>query len=945
MFTVTGIVSGDPTSESLACPGCTVGAACEKHGGLHANLIACDIAATAANRVKLTVSVDGMTCAACPASITRALNQLTYVDGLYISLLEKSATMMLPRENVKDVLETIDDTGYDTQIVSIQDTNTSSAELGTREIQLRVSGMFCDECPVRLRHSLERHEWIKTVEGTTLKDCVVSIVYIPRPPERTIRKIVSLVEDLNFEATVYEQPMAGALATQKANAEIRYYLFCIMLTLAAAIPTFLIGICFMDLLPARNSLRAYLEQPIYGRFSRGILVMFVCATPIQFGVACIFHKPAIRSIVGQWKRRSSTSMTTRLVRFGSMNLLISLGVTIVNHVIQSDSRRLMYQAYFSSLALMIISARQKYDGTTEETTYFDSVVFLCFFILIGRFIEVRSKKKMRNAISLLGQMKPREAALMTEAGATISIHSSLLEIGDRCMVPVGASPPVDSFVVDNVTFFDESSLSGESRPVKKSPNDKVFSGTINTGRQVIVEVLSTNGENVLDAISKVISQGSAHRAPIERLGDVLTAYFVPVICGLSLIVFVTWLGLSYAHAIQPDLTPAIFSLRFSVSVFVIACPCGIGLAAPTASAVGSGMCAKLGILASGGSEAFSDASRVVAVVFDKTGTLTSGKMQVVEHEESGTIKNLQVREFLFAAILLLEQSSTHPIAQALVLWCRNSNIGEKVQDYDVFDVQEMPGMGLRGVVKILGGTRHDIIIGNARLMSSYSLNVARDADLTNTTVVFVASKLTDDSEYACLLRIKIHDPIREEAAIVIKTLKKQNIACYLLTGDAPCVAHSVAQQLGIEGDHVTANVSPLEKHAHVLRLNQHYSERGKLCFVGDGINDAAALAAAGVSVSASSASEIAISSASFILVNSDLTSLLTLLKLSKTIYRRIQFNFAWAIVFNIIAIPIAAGIFYPYHGFVLSPAWASLAMALSSTSVVMSSFALLLQRP
>lgn len=525
------------------------------------------------------------------------------------------------------------------------------------------------------------------------------------------------------------------------------------------------------------------------------------------------------------------------------------------------------------------------------------------------------------------------------------VDSALLEVGDRCNIPKGSSPPVDGVIVDVATFFDESSLTGESRPAKRIPGDKVYSGTVNTGKQVIIEVTSTNGHNVLDSIVQVISEGSAHRAPIELFGDVLTAYFVPAICAASVVVFIVWLGLSYAHVVPASSNSAIFSIQFSISVFVIACPCGIGLAAPTASAVGSGMCAKLGILASGGSEAFSDASQIVAVVFDKTGTLTSGRMQVTGVERLEPHAETNTEGFLTHAMLLLEQTCTHPIAQVIVSWCQPRVPTGIEHNIQVLQSQELPGMGIRGQLKPAQGPVHDVIIGNETMMCKYGLARPLQGDAGTATTVFVACKFQDDAQFQYSLKLTFSDPLRDEAHTVVKDLMRRKISCYLLTGDNPLAAHSVAQEIGIPSDHVMCNVSPTDKHEYLIKLNSHYASSGKVCFVGDGINDAAALASAGVSVSLSSASDIAISSASFILINSNLLSLLTLLDLSKIIYRRIKFNFGWAIIFNLIAIPIAAGVFYPLNNFVLSPAWASLAMALSSISVVMSSFALLLQKP
>lgn len=550
---------------------------------------------------------------------------------------------------------------------------------------------------------------------------------------------------------------------------------------------------------------------------------------------------------------------------------------------------------------------------------------------------------MKDAVKLLGDLKPCEALLVGETGH-VPIASALLEIGDHYLVPVGASPPVDGRIIDQETFFDESCLSGESRPVKKAPQSMAFSGTINVGKPVIMEATNISRSSVLDSIIELVIDGTSHRAPIERFGDILTAYFVPVICLLSVVVFAVWLALAYTNTVQTTLNSTIFALRFSISLFVIACPCGIGLAAPTAAAVGSGMCAKLGILASGGSEAFSEASNVRAVVFDKTGTITLGTMQVTDSELAQS--DALSEGLILSSIAALEQSSTHPIAKAIRSWAARALSGVDSILLSSEEVQELPGQGLRGKIRS-GDDHYDILIGNERLMMSFNLPPWKSSSSAtmNGTRVHVAARTSVDASFTYCLILNISDPIREEAQTVITQLRTAKIDCYILTGDNSLVAHQVARDIGIDDRNVIANVLPMEKQESLLRLKAHYAGKGKVVMVGDGINDAAALASADVSVSLSSATDVAMSSASFILISSDLKAILTLLRLSKLIYRRIQLNFVWAILFNMIAIPIAAGVLYPHNQFILSPAWSSLAMALSSISVVLSSFALLLHRP
>lgn len=362
----------------------------------------------------------------------------------------------------------------------------------------------------------------------------------------------------------------------------------------------------------------------------------------------------------------------RFYRFGSMNMLISAGTMV---------------AYFASFAVLILKSRIPADehGSGDIVTYFDTVVFLTLFILVGRALEAYSKAKTGDAVAMLGKLRPSDAILVLDHipsdqvdpnNSTIQrIAVDLLELGDVVVIPHGGSPPADGTITGTDSYkFDESSLTGESMPVTKSKGDKVFSGSVNVGRPVSIQITDLGSTSMLDQIVAVVREGQAKRAPVERIADAITGYFVPTITLIAISTFVIWLSLGQSGVLPPDYLDSeqggwpFWSLQFAIAVFVVACPCGLALAAPTALFVGGGLAAKRGILVRGGGEAFQEASRLDSIVFDKTGTLTEGgALRVSDHEV--LVTDERDREIAWALGKALEESSTHPIARAIVEFC------------------------------------------------------------------------------------------------------------------------------------------------------------------------------------------------------------------------------------------------------------------------------------
>lgn len=946
-------------------------------------------------RWQATYALGGLTCAACVGNVKRALELHSWIEQVDINLITGSATVVFRgKEHLPMIKQSIEEIGYDATLDNVNLEDQNVVEIAIRSISMRVDGMFCHHCPQNIVRKLvdeftERGKLAIQSPAISLQSPILHISYTPDPSNMTIRHVFDTIASLNpaFEPSVHHPPTLEERAREMHAQERRRILFRLVLCIIVAIPTFIIGIVFMSLISSKNSIRAYLMGTMWaGNVNRLNWALFILATPIYFFAADTFHRRAIKELKAMWRPGSRTPLLHRFVRFGSMNMLISLGTSI---------------AYFASVVELALAATKKSSGSMNDS-YFDAVVFLTMFLLIGRFLEAYSKAKTGDAVTSLGKLRPKEAILVDSEKGDSKVATDLLEFGDIVRVHHGTSPPFDGVVLDGASIFDESSLTGESRPVKKESGDTVYSGTVNKGAPVKIRIESVSGTSMLDQIINAVREGQTRRAPVERVADTITSHFVPFVITAAITTWLVWLILGTTGGIPKDWKNegaggwALWSLRFAIAVFVIACPCGIGLAAPTALFVGGGLAAKHGILVRGGGEAFQEASSLDCIVFDKTGTLTQGgDPAVTDHKASGE----HSLDLVFGIVKALEENSNHPVARALVTFCN-----EKLHDTPtLIDVDEVPGKGLKGSFRI-GEQDVIAVIGNEAFMADYhvetsseNVTLLQNWKSQGKSVALVAllgfpnSEVTEtisSPSWQLACAFSIADPLRPEAASVIAALKKRNIDVWMLSGDNPITANAVGTQVGIPVSNIIAGVLPDQKAEKIKYLQQtltkpsksglfrtpgislsksRRSKRATIAMVGDGINDAPALSTADLSIAIGSGSDIALSSSSFILIDSRLTTILTLLDLSRVVFRRVYFNFGWALVYNMIAMPIAAGVLFPittgtkhmdmHHNGMgmeggmamessgtkhirLDPVWASLAMALSSVSVVCSSLAL-----
>ncbi|CBQ70420.1 related to CCC2-copper resistance-associated P-type ATPase [Sporisorium reilianum SRZ2] len=1024
------------------------------------------------------LSIQGMTCASCVRSITSALQSYSHQTNpendvkileTSVNLMAKSADIKLSTEaassvgkaeveqRLRQVVGEIEDIGFDAELISVQHIQRDSSlhkggsgPKGTqddgaqqRSVRIRVDGMFCHHCVTKVRkyfedkqqdHAADIEVNGEDLEAFTLSKPFLNFSYTSGPNSNIrLRDVIAELNQLDpaFEASFAPPASLASRSAILARKELRDLLIRLSVTAVFAVPSLVISM-IAPVLPPDHPLRRLLSQYVVGSATRGEVAMWIISTPVQFGVGSIFFKKAWRSLASVWKRGRSN--TDRFLRFGNMDVLVALGTLV---------------AYTSSLAFLIIDAFRPPSGhstfkTSSSTdkdgdsmpdemgmTYFEVSVFLVFFILLGRALESISKKKTGDAVADLGKMKPSSAYLVLDPSNLVQsktelIDVDMLEIGDFVLVPCGASPPLDGTFAgtptgkqDAVGLLDESSLSGEARPVSKSLGDSLFAGTINVSPTALfAQVGVLPGSCMIDDILDVVQESAGKKASIAQLADKITGVFVPVIVYLSLLVFAVWTLLLYSGALtegwQARHVPhygepgakLLWSLQFGISCLLVACPCGIGLAAPTSQLAGIGLASKHGILVNGGGEAFRAASAAargsaeLVVVFDKTGTITKGEAVKVTafrfapafSSESNEEQGLD-QETLLRCIDLVEQSSTHPYAGAVrgfvAQQLKQSEAGATRSLPKLVDVAEVADKGLRATFETGkgGDSSFLLLIGNKRLMEeiedSYtgidpSIKTAEAQWPAAANSVLYVGYQPSSSKGEIGLALAVSDEIRPEASWVISHLQQRfGAEVWMVSGDNEATAKGVASQVGIASSNVVAGVLPVQKKEWVERLQLSGAQRDPestgaassgatqttrrrwtwwpratapkprlVCFVGDGINDSPALSSAALGVALGTGSSIAHSSSDFILLRrtSPLLSLPLLLSLSRATHLKIWSNFAWAFVFNLCLVPVAAGALVGV-GVGLGPALSGLAMAFSSTSVVVNSLTLRWWRP
>lgn len=606
---------------------------------------------------------------------------------------------------------------------------------------------------------------------------------------------------------------------------------------------------------------------------RSFWVQLLLAIPVQFWAGWEFYQATIPAL----KKRMA-----------NMDTLVAIGTTVA----------------FGYSALVTISPGIIRRVGIEPVPYFDTATIIIGLILLGRYFEARAKAGTSQALKKLIGLQAKTARVV-RAGKEVDVPIEQVVIGNIIRVRPGEKIPVDGIITEGESSIDESMVTGESIPKDKAKGDGVVGATINKTGTFTYKATKVGQETMLAQIIKLVQEAQASKAPIQRLADLISSYFVPIVIMLAIATFVIW----YVFGPAPSF---LYAMLNTVAVLIIACPCAMGLATPTAIMVGTGKGAENGILIKD-AESLEIANKINTVIFDKTGTLTKGKPEVTDTE--GDVLQLAAS---------LEKGSEHSLAEAIVKKAQEKGLKfNKVTGF-----KAIPGYGVEGR---LGGKR--IVLGNRRLMEKekVAVNERQLEKLENEgkTVMMLAVS----GKLAGL--IAVADTVKESARAGVAALKKKSIEVIMITGDNRRTANAIARKVGIT--RVLAEVLPDQKEAEVRKIQ---NERKLVAMVGDGINDAPALAAADIGIAMGTGTDVAIEAGDVTLINKDLTSVASAIELSRKTMKTIKLNLFWAFGYNVSLIPVAMGVLFPFFGILLNPIFASVAMATSSVSVVLNSLLL-----
>ncbi len=769
-----------------------------------------------------------------------------------------------------------------------------------QRLTFQVEGMSCAACQARVQRALQKHPGVKdAVVNLMLHNATVTFEPSTVSPDNLVETVI----DTGYEAALPETGtsiLSAPLNLERQQEENyrslrRKALFAFALALLAMLLS-------MPLMTTHDP-DAASSDPFMQWLSGGVMPLIHSTIPEIMSVSPDLIRWILLLItifVMTWAGRHfyTRAWAAAKHRTTDMNTLIAIGTGAA-----------FIYSFIATIAPTLFTSH----GTTADV-YYEAVVFIIALVLIGNTIESRAKHRATGAIRELLRLQPKTARLIIEQ-EEIELPIEQVIAGDKIAIRPGERIPVDGIVESGSSSVDEAMLTGEPIPVEKQSDDRVVGGTINRNGRLIIRAEAVGDASTLARIVQLVQDTQGTRAPIQKMADRISAIFVPVVLLLAIMTFFAWLTLTVDHSLFRAMTAA-------VAVLIIACPCAMGLAVPTAVMVASGRGASSGILIKSG-EALQLLAQIDTVLFDKTGTLTAGKPQVTDHFLSPQILDPSA---LFAKIAALERASGHPLGDAIVAFTTPDAVN--LPDVDQFEA--LPGRGVRGTVEGVS-----LVLGNERFLTE--LEITLDAvepflqhhESAADTVVFVAS------EQQLVAAFAIADPVRNTAKAVVKQLQQNSLTVGMLTGDNIRTATAIANQLGITEFH-----GSLLPEGKVAAIKQLQASGHRVAMVGDGVNDAPALAQADVGIAIGAGTAIAAEAGEVILIRDDLQTILTAISLSRTAMQITRQNLFWAFLYNVICIPVAAGLLFPVAGILLSPMLASAAMAFSSVTVVSNSLRL-----
>ncbi len=796
--------------------------------------------------LKVDLPIAGMSCASCAVTIEKTLRGQPGVQKASVNFANQKAHVVFDRAqtDVSELAQAVKSSGY---------------QVGSQQVELSIKGMSCASCVSRVEGALRHVPGVLTA-SVNLSTERARLTYLPQPD--VLQKAMEAVADTGYHATVVGDESSNDW--EREQREKNYQQLLRKLIFGAALSVIILLGSFAELFPFLNDIPEQMRW----------IFLFLLTTPVLAYSGAQFYTSA-------WKALKH--------RAADMNTLIAIGTGA---------------AFLYSLVATFLPG---FLPDNMRNVYYDTTAVIITLILLGKVLEARAKGRTSEAIKKLMGLQAKTARVIRD-DREIDLPIEQVLVGDVIVVRPGEKIPVDGVIIKGSSSVDEAMITGESLPVQKKSGDEVIGATINKTGSFRFKATKVGKDTALAQIIRMVQEAQGSKAPIQRMADVISGIFVPVVIAIAILAFVVW----FDFGPQPALTYALISF---VTVLIIACPCALGLATPTSIMVGTGKGAENGILIKGG-EALETAHKITAILLDKTGTITVGKPTVTDIVALNGFTERDIHRMAAS----VEQGSEHPLGEAIVENAREKNILLA----DATNFKAVPG---HGVEADIDGTH--IMLGNIKLMQERGIVVdvlrstAADLARNGKTPMYVAF----DGRASGL--IAVADPVKEDSAKAIQQLHRLGLNVVMMTGDNKRTAEAIARQVGV--DRVLAEVLPEDKAFQVKKLQQ---EGHIVAMVGDGINDAPALAQADVGIAIGTGADVAMEASDITLIKGNLTSVAAAIQLSKATMRNIKQNLFGSFVYNTLGIPIAAGVLYPFIGVLLSPIIASAAMAASSVTVL-----------